>query len=358
MDYVDFVGSVLAATAALSDDSADAMMVGVRPDQIEGKLSANAVGLDRAHEQAIGWALVDLEQLGLVRQQRSKKSRGMGFFTINPDGRRAASDPSPWWETICSEQLEPRHEELLGVVNRLSTRDHPGSPAPAFVFGEQIAAELGWPQGIQMVWAVGRELVQSRLVVDQSTIGQIRLRANYRGLVWETRRSSTGETKRIRALVAYGETTSVDLKRDVDTRTKDQKAELIKDLLGLANTQATPPHLLLIGFDDKTRVYHGAPNARLTQEHLEQLVEQYTSPILGVRYRVFDLPWGRVGEIEVARERVKLPYRVGVSVGDKKRIEVGTIFVRHGSLTVPATLDEEAAIRDEGDRAREADGAI
>jgi len=354
VDYVDFTGAVLAAAASLRENSVEAMTIGVRPDEIALKLPEGARGSGRELEEAILSALSDLEQLGLVDQQRSKKGYGMGFFKVTPRGVSASRDPIAFWGAICDQQLDPRPAELLRVVNRLSTMEHPNSPEPGFVFGDAIASELDWPQAREFVPAVAKDLAQAGLITDQSSIGLTRLRANFRGLVWETRRMAAGEARRILTLVAYGETTSVELKREVETGTKDQKAELVKDLLALANTQASPPHLLLVGFDDKTRSYHGAPNPRMTQEHLEQLLEEYTAPVLNVRYRVIDLPEGPVGEVEVVRERTKLPYRVATSVGDKKRIEKGTLFVRHGSLAVPATPDEEAAIEAEGDHARQA----
>ena len=77
--------------------------------------------------------------------------------------------------------------------------------------------------------------------------------ATYLGLVRATRRGFTIESKRLDELVKQWETTSVEFKRELYLDTADQKAEFAKDVIGLANTQASGQRLLIIGFDDKTR---------------------------------------------------------------------------------------------------------
>jgi len=64
----------------------------------------------------------------------------------------------------------------------------------------------------------------------------------------------------------------------VHTNTPDEKAELIKDILALANTHASGRRWLIIGFDPKTHTYSGPPDAKLTQDHLEQLLSPYGRP--------------------------------------------------------------------------------
>lgn len=49
------------------------------------------------------------------------------------------------------------------------------------------------------------------------------------------------------------------------------------------------------------------------------------------------------------RQKRDLPYRVKASVGDKKHISEGDVFVRHGSRTAHADAEEIAAL--EGERA-------
>lgn len=59
-----------------------------------------------------------------------------------------------------------------------------------------------------------------------------------------------------------------------------------------------------------------------------------------------------MGKLEIMGDPKKLPYKVRDSVGDKKRIEAGDVFVRHGSLVEKPTDAEPKAIEDEGRRAR------
>jgi len=56
--------------------------------------------------------------------------------------------------------------------------------------------------------------------------------------------------------------------------------------------------------------------------------------------------------LEVIRDPQKLPYTVARSIGEKKRVEQGDIFVRHGSQVEKPTLYELQALQDEGDQAR------
>jgi len=90
----------------------------------------------------------------------------------------------------------------------------------------------------------------------------------------------------------------------------------------------------------------------VVQEHIEQILSQYTEPMVDVRYRLVDHRAGPVGKLEVTRDPGKLPYRVAKSIGDKKRIEQGDVFVRHGSLVVKPGQAELEAIQKEGERAR------
>jgi hypothetical protein len=62
-----------------------------------------------------------------------------------------------------------------------------------------------------------------------------------------------------------------------------------------------------------------------------------------------------VGTIEILRDRKRLPYVVARSLGDKKRIERGQVFVRHGSQTEAPTERELDALCEEGEQARSSD---
>ncbi len=56
--------------------------------------------------------------------------------------------------------------------------------------------------------------------------------------------------------------------------------------------------------------------------------------------------------LEMLRDPKKLPYSVTRSIGNRKRIDQGKIFVRHGSQVEEPTPLEQQALQDEGDQAR------
>lgn len=296
-------------------------------------------------------AVAELERLGLVEDDR-------GVWTVTVDGRAYAKGMTPLWQEICSTVLEPNEERILKVVNRLSPKtgsdlDHAWLEE---IDREPLLAEYGISAGLDMhdvLYPMSTDLKGRGFVhMDAGTGSHLNLKSTYSGLVWETRRGFTVEAKFIDDLVVEWETTSVDFKRELYLDTADQKAEFVKDIIGLANTQASGRRWIIVGFDDCTRAYHGAPDPKVTQNRVEQILSQYVSPHVDVRYEVVDYRGGRVGKLEVFRDARKLPYSVARSIGDRKRIEQGQIFVRHGSQTEAPTLAELQAIQEEGDRAR------
>jgi hypothetical protein len=168
---------------------------------------------------------------------------------------------------------------------------------------------------------------------------------------------NTVESRFIDDLVREWETTSVEFKQYFYVKSVEQKAEFIKDVLGLANTQASGRRWLIISFNNKTREYFGPPEAHLRQDDLECLIAEYTDPCLELRYEVVDYRKGPVGKLEILRDPKKVPYRVAKSLGDKlkgnkKQILQGQIFVRHGSQVEEPTDLELQALLEEGNRAR------
>src|SRR5262249_38231887 len=86
------------------------------------------------------------------------------------------------------------------------------------------------------------------------------LKATYAGLVRETRRSLTTETGLIDALRKPGEAINVDFKREVHTGTNEQIADLMKDVLALANTPLTgAAHCYIIGVSPPDDTAWGRP---------------------------------------------------------------------------------------------------
>lgn len=208
------------------------------------------------------------------------------------------------------------------------------------------------------IWNVAFELDEWGYVSGFfSAANTVRLRATYKGLIWETKRGFTFESKFIDDLVREWETTSVEFKQYLYIKTVEQKAEFIKDILSLANTKASGRRWMIIGFNNKTHGYFGPPNADLNQDNFERLIGEYANPYVDVLYQVVEYRNGPVGKLEVLRGPQKLPYRVAKSLGDKlkgdkKQIFKGQIFVRHGSQAVVARGAERKALLEEGEQAR------
>jgi predicted HTH transcriptional regulator len=169
--------------------------------------------------------------------------------------------------------------------------------------------------------------------------------------VLQTKYQLTVEAREIDSLVEEWETTSVEFKQELETRTKDQKAEFVKDVLGLVNTKASGKRLI-VGFKDKTHTYNSGCILPSSQDDLERVLSAYANPMAETRYDIVEHYHGPVGRLHILRDPAKLPYRVAKSVGHEKRIEKDQIFIRHGSLTEEPTDEELQALLEEGGRAR------
>jgi len=270
------------------------------------------------------------------------------FFKVTVEGRAFAKDPIPVWQAICGTELEPEEERILRVVNQESAQIASDPPHAwlELIDREPLLKELGIEAGMEMIETlnpVTQDLSDRGFIVRHGRGGfHLDTKATYTGLVWQTRRGFTLESQFIDALVEEWETTSVEFKRELHLDTADHKAEFVKDVLSLANTKASGKRWLIIGFDNKTHTYHSAPDSTVTPDRIEQILAHYTNPVVQVRYEVVRYRSGDVGKLEVLRDPAQLPYKVATSIGDKKRIEAGQIFVRHGSqieAPTPAELD-------------------
>lgn len=355
MDFIEWCDHILDRLIEITAASLDARNLGVNAEyQLPAALFGEEVrSKPEFHGSKARLGMYDaLEQLvdsGLVDEPNSRSYKPTSL------GEQLAIDKTPLWQVFCELSLKPDQERVLLAVNRLSPQTAEDHARVEWADRDDLLSELGWSDenSVDQLWAVSGELEEHHFVRALRRMGAaIDLRATYRGLVWEHRRGITLESRFIDELIAQWETTSVDFKRELRTGTPNEKAELIKDVISLANTQASGQRWLIIGFDDKTQAYHGPPDPKITQEHLEQLMSQYTSPMVNVRNQAVDYPAGLVGKLEVLRDPKKLPYRVAKSIGKKKQIEQGDVFVRHGSLTEKPTPEELRAIEEEGLKAR------
>lgn len=175
--------------------------------------------------------------------------------------------------------------------------------------------------------------------------GHIDVVPTYAGIVRVTREAESQWSKTVQELVEEWETTNVDFKRELNLGKDKEKAEFVRDILGLATTRSSGSRFLVVGFDDKTRSFAQPTDPSITQERLEQILHAYSEPTLGIRYRIIAWTGGNVGIIEVLRNAQNIPYRVKK---DFSSIKAGEIYVRHGSHTEAPTQHELEDLLREG----------
>jgi hypothetical protein len=298
-------------------------------------------------------AIKNLRAVDLIENNERSKSH----WKVSRLGHQYMTNQISLWSSICQEQIDAEHVQLLSLINRLSPQSASDHAWLETVEHQTIVAELGnWPA--HQIWIVARELHDWGYISGFfSAANTVRLQATYKGIVWETKRGFTLESKFIDDLVAEWETTSVEFKQNLYIKSVEQKAEFIKDVLSLANTKASGRRWMIIGFHNKTHDYFVPPNPDLNQDDFERLIGEYTQPHVDVKYDQVEYKKGLVGKLEVIRDPQNLPYRVAKTLGDKlkgdkKQIFKGQIFVRHGSQVVVARGTEQKELLEESKRAR------
>lgn len=293
--------------------------------------------------------LSELADAGLLDEQNTQ-----GYYKPSDIARRLKGDLTPLWQAFCAEELDEDEGALLRTVADLSEQQRETYADIDWVGHDDVITALGWPEGMDRVYPIAEELHRRRLIGFSATMGpSFRAYITYRGLVWLRKQGETKEATFLDELLEEGETTSVEIKREQHTDTNDQKIELVKDLLSLANTKASGDHWLIIGFEDKTKAWHAPPDPKLTQNHLEQLMSAYTEPCVDVRLTIAESRGQAFAKLQVLRDPTKLPYRVKKGLhGDKREIQPQQLFVRHGSQVEEPTSAELQQLIEEGQRAR------
>jgi len=137
-------------------------------------------------------------------------------------------------------------------------------------------------------------------------------------------------SKKISVLISKGEYTKFDLKSELQCRTKDEKAILIRHIIAVAN----PPGekgILLFGIDD-----NGYPTGKLDlsidEEQLQQTIREYCEPYVETSYEITKYQGYSIGQLTIYREPHKLPYRSRKTVADINKDEIFYRYGRHSTL--------------------------
>lgn len=145
----------------------------------------------------------------------------------------------------------------------------------------------------------------------------------------------------IRALIGQGENQFVDFKRTLNLDSARSKAELIKDILSIANSAPQKGYLLFGIEDDKTIV---GLNKFDEEERIQQLAHTYINPPLFLEcYSVeLGLPAQMVGVIEITG--TDKPHKIARTI---EQLIHNEVYVRRGSITVKASPEDILRLRDE-----------
>jgi hypothetical protein len=345
MKYVDWVERVLRAVVD-AFDAGDGFAAGIGAIRRE-------LGVDLDERAEPLWdALRDLERLGLIDTSNGH------FVKIDQEARKIRVAPlRRSWGRIHEVWLEEDQERFLTKLCEMSERREDEWAYLEEVQGDAVLEARGeQPQRGDAYKYI--EALADLGMVDGSrmTMGSFPTFPTYTGLVRATEKVATEGQALVQALLDDWETTNTDFKRELHLATKDDKAEFVRDALALANTQVTGDRYLVTGFDPKSHEFTTTADPSVTQDRIEDVLNEYTEPPVTVRYVTF--PWtddsGEAGLLEIKRDRTKVPYRVRRSLrGAKNAIDVREVFVRHGSHIAVASSEEVKDLEDEAARARQ-----
>jgi hypothetical protein len=186
-------------------------------------------------------------------------------------------------------------------------------------------------------------------VYKSGTLDTVVIAPTYDGLVVTTRQAETEWTTRLRELVAEGENSNVEFKRELQLGSDRQKAEFVKDAIALANSLTPGRRFIVVGFSDADLEFYESVDESLTQERFESILSVYVRTMPQIKYTRVRYGIGIAGVIEVMQKRQDLPYQVQKAIW---KLEEGDIFVRHGTLSERPTPAELPLLKAAAERAR------
>jgi hypothetical protein len=166
-------------------------------------------------------------------------------------------------------------------------------------------------------------------------------------------------------LISYEEGSNLDFKSKIDLDSKKGKADILVEILGLANAPSKPAYLV-IGIEDKTRKSIGIPT-EITEERLQKFIADNCRPPIECVFDVVPYKRKRIGILTIKGVRRPYVLKKDMSYSDEKgkqhTIIDKQVFVRRGTTGDTATPDEitEMALEyqtdtgDTGDTERELD---
>jgi hypothetical protein len=122
--------------------------------------------------------------------------------------------------------------------------------------------------------------------------------------------------------------------------TDEQKAELLKDMLAMANAWKIADAFILIGVQENpgNRAIVVGASEHIDDADLQQFINSKTNTPIRFGYRVFTIDGAQIGILQIAHEQ-RRPIWLEKSYG---KLSAGTVHVRRGSSTTIADPDEIA----------------
>ena len=341
MIYVDWVEHVAAAIARLTADSGWVVQAGAILDPVD---------VTDETTMAVFGAIADLVAIGVVEDRTNQN------YLADCQSLRAirqGAKLSGRWPSFMKQWLDPQQQDFLGRVVEACEQRREGYCVLEWTTAEDVFGDLGWQIDGHTPLNVAQSLERLGYVETQLTLGgPSRIRPTYRGVVRATKAIPTEWHSRLIGMVDEWETTTVEFKRELDLGSPAKNGEFAHDIAALANSKASGrERYLLVGYDPKTREFTTSVSAAVTQDRLEDVLNEYSDPSPQVHYFTVEHPSGNgmVGIVEVRREAVLVPHRMKRDGGKRK---AGEVYVRHGSHIEPPTQEEMVSLLAEGDRAR------
>lgn len=348
MNYLEWTEVVLRAVIAGKTSEAKFYGSAQLPSDLD-------VAGDRDATEAIDCAMTDLEEIGMLELRSSGWD---ARFTQNTRMIRDGVPLSSAWPQIVKTYLDDQQLAFLRGLVDIAMAESERYALPRHVHVRDVFSHLGWPtEDIQPFYDLTTSLRAAGCVhhYAMATGGSIHLRPTYFGVVKATQKVETAQQEHLAGLVTEWETSTVDFKRELPLNTTKQKAELVRDVLALANTKASGDRYLVIGFDPVSHELTHSVDPAITLERLEQILHAYSDPTPEIRYRTVSLGEATAGVIQVFRDPTGLAY---VPSRDAAHIRAGQIFVRHGTSVEEPTDRERQNLVREGEDARSAESQI
>lgn len=154
----------------------------------------------------------------------------------------------------------------------------------------------------------------------------------------------------IRKLISLdNENSKIEFKRTLDISTKENKAELIKDVIAIANSELIndPIGYYIIGVEHKQ--FFDISSLQLDDATLQQVINSKCYKPVDFQYRQIHIQGRTIGVIVIPKsgERPHLVSRDYFDSHGNKLLQKGTCFIRKGSSTDIATREDLDSMYDE-----------